>query len=950
MNTTSQVPDRLQFVLYVPGMAFHGATLEQGRSLGGSESAGYYVARELARRGHDVTVYTAIAEGDEGQWDGVLYRALGERTPEAPFGAAFEAHAAGTPCDVLIGQRAPGLFRRPTQAKVNLWWAHDLALKRHGAAFNQQTWNLNGVLCVSEFHRQQLASVYGLRPDAVHVVPNGVDRDLFGAGAAVSQQTEQKQAGRILVYTSRPERGLEHLVGGVDGVPGIMERLHRADPTLQLRVCAYDNVAPELAGYYGLLGERCRALPNVQWLGALSKRELAGLLGSAWLHVYPTTFEEVSCIAAMEAQCAGTPTLTSPVAALPETLRDAGAAWVPLDGAGQVDRAAFAQAILDLRDDPVRWQALHAAARSAAPRYEWTHAADAVERVVEETLRRQTANPRRLARHLLRQSDVVATQALVRDARLDDAGLKEVGASLATHYGFALDGDERAVAEHAEAIAAWEREQGVSHGMGSDGMTQMLRFQPILERVATLPPGATVLDYGCGPGHFTEALARRFPHLRFVGTDLSAQQIAQGQAWLARNPRANLALYPLADLPDERFDLVVAAEVLEHTVNPGEVADRLERYVKPGANPVGAVLVTVPSGPWEEESFAERPHRMHLHHLERADLMDLWGHKPGFALTHLPLRLNARGEALGYHVAVWTPAGALPSGAVNLARKFRVQRPAELLSVCMIVRPDGDSLARCLKSVRGIAAQIVIGIDGGEDSSAAGQGRAWALAREFGAEAFAIPSPLRTGFDAARNATIERASGDWALWIDDDEELLWPERLVKYLRDNPYDAYAVAQHHFAVEPGGVIKTDYPCRLFRTGRGFRFFGVVHEHPETGLNQGPGRCLLLPDVAICHNGYMTEDVRRRRFQRNLPLMLRDREQYKDRILGKFLWIRDLAHLNRFEYEHTRAVSPRMRSQAEEAVALWRDLLAQGQVRLAVDALPYYSECAGLVTAGG
>src|SRR5690242_10076500 len=103
MNTKSFLQDRLHFILYIPGMPFHGGTLEQGRSLGGSESAGYYVARELAARGHGVTVYSAIGTAEEGAWDGVTYRAIGEHTQAAPFGAAFEAHAAGTPCDVLLG-------------------------------------------------------------------------------------------------------------------------------------------------------------------------------------------------------------------------------------------------------------------------------------------------------------------------------------------------------------------------------------------------------------------------------------------------------------------------------------------------------------------------------------------------------------------------------------------------------------------------------------------------------------------------------------------------------------------------------------------------------------------------------------------------------------------------------------------------------------------------------
>src|SRR5262249_40903354 len=151
--------------------------------------------------------------------------------------------------------------------------------------------------------------------------------------------------------------------------------------------------------------------------------------------------------AAMEAQCAGTPTVTSPVAALPETLRDAGAAWVPLDGAGQVDAAAFAQAVLALRDDPTRWCALHEAATAAAPRYAWCHAADAIERVVEDTLRRQCGNPRRVARHLLHTSDVMAAQQVA-----EQAGLAEVRGELREHYGFAL-GDAAAAARHTEAIA-----------------------------------------------------------------------------------------------------------------------------------------------------------------------------------------------------------------------------------------------------------------------------------------------------------------------------------------------------------------------------------------------------------------------------------------------------------------------------------------------------------------
>jgi hypothetical protein len=336
---------------------------------------------------------------------------------------------------------------------------------------------------------------------------------------------------------------------------------------------------------------------------------------------------------------------------------------------------------------------------------------------------------------------------------------------------------------------------------------------------------------------------------------------------------------------------------------------------------------------------------MHLHHFEREDLLERWGHKPDYAVLAVPVRWNEAGEALGCYRVTWRAGGA-PSRAPGLERKLRTQAPRETLSAILVCRDDGNTLARTLESVRGFSDQIVIGLDG----DPAAPGPAWEIARRYGAEAFAIPSPLAIGFDAARNLTLKRAWGDWVLWIDDDEVFEWPERLAKYLRPNLYEAYAVKQHHYSVEPEGVIKTDFPCRLFRRREGVRFYGLVHEHPERGLNQGFGHVLLLPDVAICHAGYDTEDVRRRRFQRNLPLMQRDRELYPERLLGKFLWIRDLAHLNRYDWERQGAVTEGMRGRAEEAIGLWRELLRDGQARMAMDALPYYSEAVQLLSGEG
>jgi len=62
-----------------------------------------------------------------------------------------------------------------------------------------------------------------------------------------------------------------------------------------------------------------------------------------------------------------------------------------------------------------------------------------------------------------------------------------------------------------------------------------------------------------------------------------------------------------------------------------------------------------------------------------------------------------------------------------------------------------------------------------------------------------------------------------------------------------------------VDPGGTLKVDLPCRIFRNHRGIQFFGVVHEHPETALNEGPGFVNILSDVKIAHPSYLTDEIR-------------------------------------------------------------------------------------------
>lgn len=933
----------MHIVIYCPGMPFNGQTLSEGKSLGGSESAGYYMARELARLGHQLTVFTQIPLEMEGFWEGVRYLSTGPVTEQRPLGENFEWFAQSTPHDCLIVQRHPLGFSRPTASKVNFWWAHDLGLKRLMPQVNTQLWNTDRVLAVSEYHKKQLTNVYDLPADRVEVLPNGVDPALFPAGDKPEEEAKRKKAGGVMVYSSRPERGLEFLVGP----GGVMEKLAETAPELTLKVAGYENTTPQMKGFYQSLWARCELLPNVELVGALSKKELSDLMRSAWLHVYPTLFEEVSCISVMEAQSAGTPVLTSQLAALPETLRNGGVEWLSPKGLTLVQETL--EKIQSLRKNPAQWDVLHQKARMKAREYPWESRAKQLENLIENELKSKSDSPAALARHLLRHSDIMACFALAETTgKNGNDPIKKVRLELEQKYSFVKDNEFHT---QYEDFAQWQKVRNIDQGHDRpETLLSMPRFMVVAESVAKLPKGAKVLDYACGQGHFTSVLAARHPEIEFHGVDIAPTSIAEGLKRTDHLENLRLSAGTVETLTEkdttkkdtpEKYDLILALEVLEHVPHPGALADSLETLLMPQ----GQMCITVPFGPWEAESFEAVPFRQHIHHLERADLLCLFGHKPDYQVLAIPVRHTAEDEPLGSFQVIYSGGGA-PAGKIDLAKKLKSQAPRETVTVCMVCSDDGGTLGRTLESVKGFADQIVIGIDGDPENP----GPAWEIARRYNATSFPLASPLETGFDKARNLTLERAQCEWVLWIDDDEVLEWPQRISKYLRPNGFGAYAIKQHHYAVEPQGILKTDFPCRLFRRKTGVRFYGLIHEHPEKGLNQGLGKVMLLPDVAIAHSGYETEEIRRKRFHRNLPLMNRDRNTYPERHLGKFLWVRDLAHLIRYALEGGEGFSPRLQHYAEEAVALWRTLLNDGHIQMAVDALPYYSQAVELLKGEG
>lgn len=943
----------MQIIIHCGGMPFNGDTLKT-KSLGGSESAAYYLAKELADKGHDVLMFTNHPE--EGNFDGVAYNYAGEVTEKTPLGDRFSFYAVNTPHDVLIIQRGLMSFNADYASKVNILWLHDLALYRQKDQFNVQLWNVDAIFTVSEYHKQQVVDVYGLNPDIVIPITNGVDLELYDTALTFGVKLNPDPIN--LIYSSRPERGLEHLVKP----DGIMDRLYKVSQKFKLYVCTYDNVAPHMRDFYEMLWQRCQEMPNVELMGNLSKQELADVQRQCVACVYPTQFEEVSCITAMECMAAGIQFISSEHAALPETCKGSGSTLIPLSKDGAININKFVKTIEKL--DHKRLESKHSENSerqlAKASDYSWVNACDLALNHIDKVIERNYDNTA-TAKQLMHNSDIYNLKAFTEYLE-DNPIVSMLKEELSECYAFTEEDDW---GDHYAKYYEYEKERGVNYG--PEDLTHNDRFRGVLGVLhnffSSHDRDCIVLDYGCAHGHYTINLAKQFPETRFIGVDIAASNIEKARKWAKEAGIKNVEFWVGQIREDgllhfksneeeeeviyggDLFQVTLAAEIIEHVADPFRIVNALRLLTDTG----GKVILTTPYGGWEAVGYKEHwPWRAHVHHFDREYINNVYRGLEGFKLSTAPSGRGIRGEPIGSYIYSFNPS----HGVVLEDYKTDVSTIStrQTLSLCMIVKDGAADILRCLTSVKDIIDEVVIGIDKNTSDNSEEIITNFCKKEHIPHLVFDIEPALKTGFDTARNFTIEKASGQWILWVDADEVLHNPKNINKYLRNNQYTGYAIKQHHIAVEPLGVLKTDMPCRLFRNGKGIKFFGVVHEHPELELNEGIGHVTLIQDACIEHHGYPTEDARRKRFSRNIELMARDREKHPSRTLGKFLWIRDLAQMNTYELEmNGNVVTDSMLSRASEGIRLWEELMEGDNVRMLTDGIQFYSSLVSVTGQG-
>lgn len=190
-----------------------------------------------------------------------------------------------------------------------------------------------------------------------------------------------------------------------------------------------------------------------------------------------------------------------------------------------------------------------------------------------------------------------------------------------------------------------------------------------------------------------------------------------------------------------------------------------------------------------------------------------------------------------------------------------------VLSIGIIFRDDIRCIERCLKALQplrdAVPCELVMADTGSKDGSREAVEKYADILFDF---------PWINDFAAARNAVLDRCSGEWFLSVDTDEYLdenITELTLFLKAEHPPAKMCRVnIRNYRTYEMDGSYSDFYTVRLINRAIGARYQGAIHE-AWTGLEHA-GPILQFVNTIFHHDGYVNMGQNKEKLDRNVSLL--------------------------------------------------------------------------------
>lgn len=193
--------------------------------------------------------------------------------------------------------------------KTTVYWNH-LSYDQQAVQWLSDPRNVSMIdhfVFVSHWQAEKFRQIFNIPGYKTTVIKNA---------HTVADQRQKGPRDKVkLCYTSTPWRGLDVLLAAWEKLNPQDAELHIFSSSKIYGPEFAESVEPQFQDLY----DKCASLPNVVYRGSVANDELLKELPTFDILAYPNTFEETSCLVAIEALSAGLRVITSNLGALPET-------------------------------------------------------------------------------------------------------------------------------------------------------------------------------------------------------------------------------------------------------------------------------------------------------------------------------------------------------------------------------------------------------------------------------------------------------------------------------------------------------------------------------------------------------------------------------------------------------------------------------------------------------